>query len=383
MDLFFSDEQLALRQRVRRLAEEQLAPIAAEVDESHSLRWDVVRILAEAGLFRLVIPREYEGEGISAVSVCLTREELARVSAHADSAFVMQGLGSYPIVNAGSEEQKRRYLPPIARGEAIASFALTEPEAGSDVAALQSTAVLDGDFYVLNGEKRFISNAGDAHTYTVFAKTDPSAGPRGISAFVVTADTPGLVATQNMYLLAEHVIGELRFRDCRVPRANLLGREGEGFRIAMRNLDIYRPSVGAAAVGMAQAALEEAVRYTQRRVQFGRPLAELDVVQYKLADMATELDAARLMVYRAALLRDRGAERVAKEASMAKLFATEAAQRVIDQALQLHGGMGLLKGTVVERMYREVRALRIYEGTSEIQHIVIARQLLREFEGRA
>jgi len=380
MDLFLTDEQLALRQRVRRLANQQLAPIAAEVDESHSLRRDVVAMLAEAGLFRLVIPQEHGGDGISAVSVCLTREELARVSAHADSAFVMQGLGSYPIVNAGSDEQKRRYLPPIARGEAIAAFALTEPEAGSDVAALQSTAVLEGDFYVLNGEKRFISNAGDADTYTVFAKTDPAAGRRGISGFVVTADTPGLFATQNTYLLAEHAIGELHFQDCRVPRANLLGREGEGFRIAMGNLDVYRPSVGAAAVGMAQAALEEAVRHTQRRVQFGRPLAELDVVQYKLADMATELEAARLMVYRAALLRDRGAQTVTKEASMAKLFATEAAQRVIDQALQLHGGVGLVKGTVVERMYREVRALHIYEGTSEIQHIVIARQLLREFE---
>jgi len=380
MDLLLSEEQRALRQRVRRLAEERLAPIAAEVDESHSLRPDVVHMLAEAGLFRLVIPREYEGEGISAVSICLTREELARISAHADSAFAMQGLGSYPIVNAGSEEQKRRYLPPIARGEAIATFALTEPEAGSDVAALRSTAVLDGDSYVLNGQKRFISNAGDAHTYVAFAKTDPSAGGRGISAFIISADTPGLIATQNIYLLAEHVIGEVRFQDCRVPRANLLGREGEGFRIAMRNLEVYRPSVGAAAVGMAQAAFEEAVRYVRRRVQFGKPLAEQDVVQYKLAEMATELDAARLLVYRAALLRDGGAERVTKEASMAKLFATEAAQRVIDQALQLHGGVGLIKGTVVERMYREVRALRIYEGTSEIQHIVIARQLLREFE---
>jgi len=316
-------------------------------------------------------------ENVQARDLCILREELARGSALADTMFAMQALGSYPITIAGSEEQKQRYLPPIARGEAIAAFALTEPQAGSDLSSMETRAVSRGGEYRLTGVKCFISNAGLAQTYTVFALTDPEKKTKGISAFVVEANTPGFVLKERTPLLSPHPIGVIAFEDCRVPRTQLLGQEGEGLKIALTTLDTLRCTVGAAAVGLAQRALEEAVQYSRKRRQFGQALAEFQATQFKLADMATELEASRLLVYQAAWARDHNQSDLKQKSSMAKLYATEAAQRIVDQALQIHGGMGVVVGTPVEQLYRDVRALRIYEGTSEIQRLVIARNLLK------
>jgi len=291
----------------------------------------------------------------------------------------MQGLGTYAISHAAPDHLREFWLTRALEGKAIAAFALTEPEAGSDVAAIQTTAQLDGDAYVINGRKRFISNAGIADFYTVFARTGTREGGRAaLSAFIVGAKVPGFSVVERTPLMAPHPIGEILFENCRVPAENIIGNEGDGFGLAMETLDMFRTSVGAAACGMARRALEEAVSYGSSRKQFGRLLIEHQLVQGKLADMITELDAARLLVYRAAYLKDTGSSRVTREASEAKLYATEAAGRIIDNAVQIHGGNGLVSGSVVERLYRDVRALRIYEGTSEIQKIVIASQLLKE-----
>jgi acyl-CoA dehydrogenase len=307
------------------------------------------------------------------------REGLAYSSALADLAFVMQGLGTYAISQAAPEHVRDFWLTRAAEGKAIAAFALTEPDAGSDVSAIQTTAQRDGDTYVINGRKRFISNAGIADFYTVFARTGTREGARtALSAFVVSSRMQGFSVVERTQLMAPHPIGEIAFNDCRVPVEDMVGNEGDGFGLAMETLDLFRPSVGAAACGMARRALDESVRYASARKQFGKLLTEHQLVQEKLADMVTELDAARLLVYRAAYLRDTGVPRVKREASEAKLFATEAASRIIDSAVQIHGGSGLVRGGVVERLYRDIRALRIYEGTSEIQKLVIAGQLLKE-----
>ncbi|MCL4541104.1 MAG: acyl-CoA dehydrogenase family protein [Chloroflexi bacterium] len=377
MDFQLSPEEQALKERVRKLVDEQLSPIAAEVDESHDVRWDVVKMMGDAGLYRIVVPKEYGGDGLWVMGICLVREELNRVSSHADSLFAMQGLGTTPITFGGSEELKKRYLPPVARGEQVAAFALTEPDAGSDAASMCTSARLVGDEYVINGKKRFISNCGAAATYVTFLKTDDSAGTRGISAVLVEKGAPGLSFDTSMRLLAAHPIGEVIYNDCLVPRSQLLGEEGQGFKLAMRTLDVYRSSVGAAALGLAQGAFEEALSYAKRRVQFGQPLARNQAIQFKLADMATEISASRFLVYHAAWRRDQNIPQT-KESSIAKLYATETAGRVVDHAVQIHGGFGLTKLAKVERLYREERAMRIYEGTSEVQHIVIASHLLKE-----
>lgn len=379
-DFLLDDDQRRLRDRVRALVEEHILPRSASLDETAEVAWDVVQLFAREGLFRIVIPKDYGGlnPGVEALPISLVREQVARGSANADALFAMQGLGSYPIILGGSDAQKRKYLPPIVRGETLAAYAVTEPRAGSDVAMMETTAARRGDHYVLNGTKVFISNAGVAGTYVVFAKTDPTAGTRGISAFVVESRTPGFEVVRQFDLIAPHTIGEIAFRDCAVPAANLLGEEGRGFRFAMQTFDVYRASVGAAAVGIAQGALDEALRYGAARVQFGHPLLEHQAIQFKIADMATQIDAARLLVYRAAKLKDLGAPRVTKEASMAKLFASETCGRVVDEAVQIHGGIGVLRGVRVERLYRQARAMRIYEGASEIQRIVIARSVIGE-----
>jgi acyl-CoA dehydrogenase len=291
--------------------------------------------------------------------------------------FAVQGLGSYPIVLAGSDRLNREYVAEAARGTAVAAFALTEPEAGSDPAGIQTEARRDGDDYVISGTKTYISNAGLASFYVVFARTGPGAGSKGLSALVVDAAASGFQVERQIDLLAPHPIGQLRFDECRVPADRRLGAEGDGLKIALSTLDLFRSSVGAAACGISARALQEAVTYASRRRQFGSALSEFQATRIALADMATELDAARLLVYRAAWTKDGGAARVTRESSMAKLFATEAAQRIVDRAVQIHGGLGVTRGAVVERLYREVRALRIYEGTSEIQRLVIAEQVLK------
>lgn len=378
MDFSFSSEEQELQLAVRRLAEERIAPIAAEVDESDRVSPELMRILADANLLRYTVPEGYGGYGVKVMNLCIIREELARVSAQADSDFIMQGLGTYPITLGGTPEQKSRYLPPVASGEAIAAFALTEPHAGSDVVSMETSAVLEDEEWVINGNKKFISQTGDASTYVVFAKTDPDAGSRGISAFIVEKGTPGFDDSKRMALMAAHPIGEPSFVNCRIPFTNLIGEPGHGLRLALGTLDTFRTTVAAAAVGMGQAAYEAALDYSRNRKMFGQALSDFQATQFKLADMAVSLDAARLLAYRAAWLKDSGQEIVIKEASFAKLFATEAASRIVNESLQIHGGAGLEKGNRIERLYREVRALTIYEGASEIQRQTIARQLLRE-----
>ena len=308
---------------------------------------------------------------------CLAREALAAASPLADAVFALQGLGLVPILLSGNAAMRERWLAPTLAGQAMAAFAMTEPEAGSDVAALQTRARRDGGHYVLDGTKHYISNAGLADYYTVFATTDPSAGGRGISAFVVPADAPGVRFVRAQVLSSPHPLGELSFEGCRVPAENRLGDEGRGFALGLRTLDRLRATVGAAACGMAARALAEALAHAKARHQFGKPLAEQQLIQEKLARMAVELTASRLLVYRAAHVADGGAERVTLEAAMAKLYATEAAQRVIDDAVQVLGGAGVMAAHPVDRLYRSVRALRIYEGTSEVQHLVIAGLLLQ------
>lgn len=345
---------------------------SGEVDEAGR---DAVRECADAGLSRLLVPREYGGDGLDLRSICLARETVAGASGLADAVFAVQGLGSYPIALSGNRALASRYLPAIAEGRTIAAFALTEEAAGSDVSAITTRAVRDGNDYVLDGSKVFISNAPIASFFTVFART--SEGPsRGLSAFVVDVDTPGVSLVRRQQIIAPHPIGQLRFSGCRVPVEHRLGEEGDGMRLALGTLDFFRTSVGAAACGFAARALAESIARATARTQFGSRLADYQLTQAALAEMATELDAARLLVYRAAWVKDRGAERVTREAATAKLFATEAAQRIVDRAVQIHGGVGVERGSVVERLYREVRGPRIYEGTSEIQRLVIARQVL-------
>ena len=378
MDFSFTEEQQELRNRVRHVAENQIAPIAEEADEAPTVHAGLMAILANEGLLKYCVPEEYGGVGIRVMDLCIIREELSRVSCQADTNFIMQGLGSFPITLGGTDDQKAKYLPSIAKGESIAAFALTEPHAGSDVISMKTEAKLDGDDWVLNGEKKFISQAGDASTYTVFAKTDPEDGSRGLSAFIVEAGTAGFDDSKRMDLMAAHPIGEPRWTDCHVPQDNLIGERGRGLRLALGTLDTFRTTVAAAAIGMAQAAYEASLDYAKNREMFGQTLSDFQATQFKLADMAVALDAARLLAHRAAWLKDSGQESIIKEASFAKLFGTETASRIINDAVQIHGGAGLEKGNRVERLYREVRALTIYEGTSEIQRQTIARQLLRE-----
>ena len=375
---FLEDRHLDLGAQVARFVREHVRGAALGKTEEEQSR-ALVRSLAGEGLLAHTVPVEAEGRvnSLDVRALCVVREHLCYESSLADLMFAMQGLGSFPLALAGSKEVKERFLPKVRSGDAIAAFAITEPEAGSDVSALQTSARRDGASYVLDGVKTFISNAGLADFYTVFAKTDPTKGSKGISAFVVEKQAAGFVFEEKIELIAPHPIGRIRFDGCRVPAENLLGEEGEGFKIAMATLDTFRPTVGAAGVGLAWRALDEAISYSKVRVQFGRPLAEFQATQMKLADMAVELDAARLLINRAAWKRDTEGGRVTLESAMAKLFATEASQRIIDAAVQIHGGTGVVRGSVVERLYREVRALRIYEGTSEIQKFIIAGQLLR------
>lgn len=338
----------------------------------------LVRALGDGGWLRYAVPKAYGGmfAQLDVRSLCLIRETLARHSGLADFAFAMQGLGSGAITLAGSDAIKSAYLPAVAAGEKIAAFALTEPEAGSDVASLATTLKDAGREMTLSGEKTYISNGGIADFYCVFARTGEAPGARGLSAIVVDADTPGLEIAERIEVMAPHPLARLFFQGCHVPADNLLGIRGSGFKLAMATLDIFRSTVGAAALGLARRALGEALHRTRERHLFGAPLADLPINQEKLAEMALDIDASALLIYRAAWTKDTGAPRVTREAAMAKLYATDQAQVVIDKALQMFGGLGVTKGVKVEELYREIRALRIYEGASEVQKLVIARQLL-------
>ena len=366
---FFDDAHRALAEKLEAWTAREIKPHEHDEHDVDSLCIKFVRALGEAGWLRYAVPKAYGGayETLDVRSLCLIRETLARTSGLADFAFAMQGLGSASIALFGSEALRQRYLPKVCAGTQIAAFALSEPEGGSDVAALRTTARSDGDHYVLDGTKTWISNGGIAHHYVVFARTGEAPGAKGLSAFVVDADAPGLSVTERIAVIAPHPLGTLSFKNCRVPAAQRLGAPGEGFKIAMATLDVFRSTVGAAALGFARRALDEAVARVQSRQAFGQKLAEFQMTQARIADMAVDVDAAALLVYRAAWTKDRAAPRVTREAAMAKMYATEAAQRVIDAAVQLHGGLGVVSGVPVERLYREIRSLRIYEGTTEIQ----------------
>lgn len=343
----------------------------------------LVADLGSAGWLRYCAARTWGGafDVIDTRSLCVARETLAWHSGLADFAFAMQGLGSAPITLAGSDAQKKRFLPDVARGRAIAAFALSEPDAGSDVAAMRTKATRDGNGWRIDGVKTWISNGGLADFYTVFARVGDEPGAKNLAAFIVPADTPGLDASERVDVIAPHPLGTIRFENCRVPADALIDRLGAGFRIAMATLDVFRSTVGAAALGMARRALDEALARTREREVFGQKLADFQLTQAKIAEMALAVDAAALLVYRAAWTKDTQRERVTREASMAKLFATESAQTVIDQAVQLFGGTGVIHGATVEQLYREIRALRIYEGTSEIQKLVIAAKTYEAFDG--
>ncbi len=378
MDPFFEPEHVQLRNHIRSWVDHHLLSRKKIVPNVDDEARDLLTLLGREGFVRYTVPKKFGGvhPTVLARDLCILREELARGSSLADTMFAIQALGSYPITLAGSDHQRHRYLPPMAKGKSIAAFALTEPQAGSDILSMETRAVKRGKRYLLTGIKHLISNAGLAHTYVVFALTNPKQRKKGVSAFVVEANTPGVVVKEKISVMSPHPIGTVAFEDCLVPEEQLLGGEGEGLKIALTTLDLLRCTVGAAALGLAQRAMEEAIRHSQSRRQFGQKLAEFQGIQFQLADMATELEASRLLVHQAAWTKDRGGKGFTQKSSMAKLFATEAAQRIIDRALQIHGGLGVVSGTPVEQLYRDVRALRIYEGTSEIQRLIIARNLL-------
>ncbi len=377
---FFDDRHRDLVRDLEAWTAQRLSGAEAGTDVELSCR-NLVAELGAGGWLRHCVAGAYGGarETIDVRSLCLMREHLAHRSGLADFAFAMQGLGSGAISLGGSDAIKRRYLPEVAAGRLIAAFALSEPEAGSDVGALAASALREGDYYVLDGDKTWISNGGIADFYCVFARTGEAPGTRGISAFVVDADTPGLSIAEKIPVIAPHPLATLRFSDCRVPAANLLGQPGAGFKLAMQTLDIFRTSVAAAAIGFARHALDAALSRATSRKMFGQTLADFQLTQAALADMATGVDASALLTYRAAWSRDCQGVPATAEVAMAKMVATETAQQVIDRALQIFGGLGVKSGMAVELLYREIRALRIYEGATEVQKLIIGRQLLKDF----
>jgi acyl-CoA dehydrogenase len=381
---FFDDGHRRFAEALMRWADATLPALPHDdVDAGCRAR---VKALGEAGFLKTVVPAEHGGlyDKLDVRTLCLAREVLAFRDGLSDFAFAMQGLGSASISLFGSAALKARYLPPVRDGRAIAAFALSEPEAGSDVAALATTAKSDGASHLrIDGSKTWISNGGIADHYVVFARTGEGPGAKGLSAFVVDANTPGLSVAERIEVIAPHPLATLRFEGVRVPVGNRLGKPGDGFKVAMATLDVFRSTVGAAALGFARRALHETVDRAASRKLFGAPLAELQLTQAAIADSASEVDASALLVYRAAWTKDQGAARVTREAATAKMFATEAAQRVIDRAVQLHGGFGVTKGVKVEELYREIRALRIYEGATEVQKVVIARELLKNRAGKS
>ena len=381
---FFTKEHVDFARRLDAFSRDRLNDIGSDHDDSDAgldrTCQEIARRLGAAGFLSACVV-EAAGGAFDLRRLCLGREILASHHGLADFVFAMQGLGTGPISLFGTEEQRKKYLPAVVRGENIAAFALSEPNAGSDVASMTTKAVRDGTHYVLNGTKTWISNGGIAAHYVVFASTGEAPGAKGLSAFIVDADTPGLKIAERVRVIAPHPLATLKFEDCRVPRSAMVGKPGDGFKVAMGTLDVFRTSVGAAALGFARRALDEALDRVVQRDVFGRKLSTFQLTQAKIADMGVGVDAAALLVYRAAWTRDTAKRRITREASMAKLYATETAQTVIDMAVQLFGGMGVVSGKAVETLYREIRALRIYEGTSEIQRLVIANEILKGSSG--
>lgn len=373
-----SNEKL-IQEMVREFAVNELEPMAGEIDRSSEFPWTNVKKLAELGLMGMIIPEEFGGGGMNFLSLTIAVEEISKGCASTGVIVaVHQSLCAYPIIAFGTEPQKKKYLPLMAKAEKIGAFGLTEPNAGSDPAAMETTARLDGDHYILNGSKRFITNGGEAGIFIVFAATDKSLGHKGISTFIVEKDFPGFSVGKHEDLLGLRATSncELQFDDCKVPKENLLGDEGQGFKIALHTINTSRINIGAQAVGISQAALEASVKYSKERKTFGKPICEYEMIQAKLAEMATRIDGARLLVYRVACMKDEGVQRFSKEAAMAKYAASEASMYCVREAIQVYGGYGYTKDYPVERYYRDAKCMEIYEGTTEIQKIVIARSLL-------
>lgn len=381
MNYFLTEEQEMIQDLARRIAREKVAPAALELDESGEFPREILDVMAQSGLCGVYISEEYGGMGGGVLDFCLVVEEISRACSGVAVSYAATGLGCYPILLFGNEEQKQKYLPGIAEGKTICAFGLTEANAGSDAGGVETTAVLDGDHYVLNGTKQWITNGGEADVYTIVAMTDKKKGTRGASAFIVEKDTPGFEfgKKENKMGIRASATRELIFKDCRIPKENLLAREGMGFIVAMKTLDKSRPGIGAQAVGIAQGALDAAAKYSRERVQFGQPISSFQAIQHMLADMATQTEAARALVYSTARLIDSGAKEYSKASAMAKLFASDVAMKVTVDAVQVMGGYGYMKEYPVEKMMRDAKITQIYEGTNQIQRNVIGLELIKEY----
>jgi alkylation response protein AidB-like acyl-CoA dehydrogenase len=384
MDYFLSEEQLMIRELARKIAEEKIKPVRAELDEKEEFPWEIMGHLAEADMTAIFVPEEYGGLGGGVLDLCVVIEELSRACSGVAVSYAASALGAFPIILNGSDEQKKKFLPDIASGKRLVAFGLTESEAGSDAGGIQTTAVRDGDEYVINGTKQWITNGGEAEIYTIIALTDRSKGPRGASAFIVEKDTPGFTFGKKEKKLGIRASStrELIFTDCRIPAENLVAREGMGFLVAMKTLDKSRPGIGAQAVGVAQGAYEEAAAYSRERKQFGHPIISFQAVQHMLADMATKIEASRSLVYSVARFIDSGAKNISKESAMAKIFPSDTAMEVTLDAVQILGGYGYMREYPVEKMMRDAKITQIYEGTNQIQRNVVAQAIIKELASR-
>ncbi len=380
MDYFLTEEQQEIRNLARQIAEEKVKPVRAELDEKEEFPWEIMKVLAQADLFGLYIPQEYGGFGGGSFENCIAVEELSKACIGVSVSFAASGLGAYPILLFGNEDQKKKYLTQIASGERLAAFGLTEAGAGSDAAGTRTTAVLDGNEYVLNGTKQWITNGGEAEIYTVIAMTNPSKGTRGASAFIVEKGTPGFSfgKKENKMGIRSSATRELVFENCRIPKENLLGKEGMGFLVAMKTLDKSRPGIGAQAVGLAQGAIDESIAYARERRQFDAPIISFQAIQHMLADMSTQTEAARALVYAVARFIDSDPKDVSMASAMSKLFASDVAMKVTVDAVQIMGGYGYMREYPAEKMMRDAKILQIYEGTNQIQRNVIGAALIKE-----
>jgi alkylation response protein AidB-like acyl-CoA dehydrogenase len=381
VDYFLTEEQQMIKEIAAKIATEKVRPVRAELDETEEFPWDIMKILAQSDLFGVYLPEEYGGLGGGVMENCLAIEELGRACIGVATTYAASGLGAYPILLHGSEEQKKKYLPLIAGGEKLAAFAVTESGAGSDAGGIQTTAKGEGDFYLLNGTKQWITNGGEAEIYTVVAITDREKGARGASAFIVEKGDPGFSfgKKEKKMGICASATRELLFNDCKIPADRLISREGMGFIVTMKTFDVSRPGIGALAVGLSQGALDISVEYARKRVQFGKPIISFQAVQHMLADMATETEAARALVYAIAKYIDSGAKDISKLSAMAKLFTTDVAMRVTTNAVQVLGGYGYMRDYPVEKMMRDAKILQIYEGTNQIQRNVIGQELNKEY----
>ncbi|MDP3047815.1 MAG: acyl-CoA dehydrogenase family protein [Thermodesulfovibrionales bacterium] len=380
MDYFLTEEQAMIRDLARQIAEEKIVPVRRELDEKEEFPWEIMKVLAQSDLFGLFIPEEYGGLGKGSFELCIAVEELSRACLGVSTTYAASALGTYPILLFGSDEQKKKYLPDIASGKRLVAFGLTEANAGSDAAGIQTTAKLVGNEYVLNGTKQWITNGGEAEIYTIIALTDKTKGPRGASAFIVEKGTLGFTfgKKEEKMGIRSSSTRELVFENCRIPKENIISKEGVGFIVAMKTLDNSRGGVGAQGVGVAQGAFDEAVKFAKQRIQFGHPIISFQAVQHMLADMATEIEAARALVYAVARFIDSGAKDVTKESAMAKVFATDVGMRVTTNAVQVMGGAGYMREYPVEKMMRDAKILQIYEGTNQIQRNVIGQALMKK-----